>query len=63
MYLDMRHVTGCNLTVRQILIECEDFAEVRPRYNDAENLQQLSQEISATYIFDFKRKIGLFYRI
>ncbi len=53
----------CKFTVGHILIECGDFAEVRQRYYDAENLQQLFREISATYIFDFLNEIGLFYRI
>ena len=52
----------CDLTVEHIRIECEDYAEVRQRYYDAKNLQ-LFQEISVTYVFDFLREIGLFYRI
>ena len=43
----------CDLSVEHILIECEDFAEVRQRYYHAENLQQLFPEISVTYVFDF----------
>ncbi len=39
----------CNLTVEHILIECGDFTEVRQRYYDAENVQQLFQEISVTF--------------
>ena len=54
---------GCNLTVKHILIECGDFTEVRQRYYNAESLQQLFQETSVTYVFDFLCEIGLFYRI
>ena len=53
----------CDHTVEHILIECGEFAEVRQRYYDAENLQQLFQEISVAYVFDFLCEIGLFYRI
>ncbi len=54
----------CNLTVEHILIECDDFTEVRQRYYDAESLQQLFQQTSVTYVFDFFLcAIGLFYRI
>ncbi len=45
------------------LIECGDFAEDRKRYYDAKSLQQLFQQISVTYVFDFLRGMGLFYRI
>ena len=45
------------------MIECGNFAQVRQRYYDAEKLQQLFQEISVTYVFDFLREIGLFDRI
>ena len=38
------------------------LAKVGQRY-EAENLQQLFQEISVTDIFDFLWEIGLFYRI
>ncbi len=53
----------CNLTVEHILLECGDFPEIRQRYYDAEDLQQLFHKISVTYVFDFLYKIGLFYRI
>ena len=49
--------------MENILIDCGDFVEVRQRYYDAENLQQLSQEISAAYEFDFLHESGLFHRI
>ena len=53
----------CNVTVEHILIECGDVAEVRQRYYEAESLQQLFQQISVTYVFEFLHEIGLFYRI
>ena len=53
----------CDLPVEHILIECGNFAEVRQRYYDAEKLQQLFQEISATYVLNFLCEIGLFHRI
>ena len=53
----------CDLTVEHIMIKCGDFAVVRQRYYDAENLQQAIPEISVTYIFKFLREIRLFYRI
>ena len=40
----------CNLTLEHILIECGVFAEVRPRYYEVENSQQLFKEISVTCI-------------
>ncbi len=52
----------CDLIVEYILIECKDFVGARQRYYNAENLQQLFQEISVTYVFDFLHEIGLFYR-
>ena len=54
---------ACDLTVEHILIECGDIAEVRQRYYDAENLQQLFHKISITHVSDFLREIGLFYRM
>ena len=42
---------NCNLAVKHFLIECGDFAEVRQRYYDAENLQQLLQEICITHMY------------
>ena len=53
----------CDLPVGYFLIEFGDFAEVRQRYYDAQNVKQLFQEISNTEIFDFLWEIGLFYRI
>ena len=41
----------CDHTVEHILIECEDFAEVRQRYYNVKNVH-LFQEIGGTYIFD-----------
>ena len=51
----------CNLTVEHFLTQCGD--KVRQGYYDAENLQQLFQEIRVTCVFDFFCEIGLFYRI
>ncbi len=53
----------CDFTAEHILIECGDFAVIRQRYYDAENLQQLFPEMSSTYVFDFLREIGPFYSI
>ena len=53
----------CDLTVEHILIECGDLTEVRQTYYDAENLQQLFNKISVTYVFSFLCEIGLIYRI
>ena len=53
----------CNFTVEHILIECGDFTEIKQRYYDDGNLQQLLEEISVTYVFEFLCAIGLFYRI
>ena len=47
----------CDHTVEHNLIECGEFAEVRQRYYDAENSQQLFQEISVIDI------LGMLYRI
>ncbi len=44
-------VCDCNVTVEHILIECGDFAEVRQRYYEAEDLQKLFHEISVTYMY------------
>ena len=55
-----------NLTVQHILIECGDFAEVKQKYHDAQNLQKNINNISKNqyYIcFDFLHKMELFYRI
>ncbi len=51
--------------MEHVLIECGDFAEVRQQYYEVESLQQLFIETTGnvTYIFDFLREIGLFYRI
>ena len=45
----------CDLTANHILIECEDVAEIIQRYYDAENLQQLFQEISVMYLISSMR--------
>ena len=42
----------CDLTVEHIRVEFNDFAEVRQRYDDAGNSQQLFRAISATYVLD-----------
>ena len=39
-------------TMKQILIECGDFVEVRQRYCNAENVRHMFQEISGTEEFD-----------
>ena len=52
----------CDLIAEHVLIECGDFAEVRQRYFDGENLQQLFQIVNVMYVFDFLHEIGLFYR-
>ena len=53
----------CDLTVEHILIECGEFAEVRQKYYDAENLRHLFQEIGVTDLFDFLHKARLFFFI
>ena len=40
-----------------------ETVKLTQRYYDAERLQQLFQEISVTYIFDYLHEIGLFHRI
>ena len=44
---------GCHLIVEHILIECEDFVDVRQTYYDVENFRQLFQEISVKEVFQF----------
>ena len=48
----------CDLTVEHILIRCGTKRELRQRYYDAENLQQLFQKINVRYCFLLE--IGLF---
>ena len=48
----------CYLTVEHILIECGHFAEVRQRFYEAENSQQLFQEINVTDISIFMQTSG-----
>ena len=56
---------ACNtvITVKHILIECADLLEVRKKYFEDESLYSLFQNVIPEIIFDFLRKIGVFYKV
>ena len=56
------HCVGCDapFTVRHILFECGDFAQVRNKCYHVENMKQLFQDIHIDSIMTFLRQINLF---
>ena len=56
---------GCDakFTIRHILLECVDFAQVRNNCINVDNMKQLFQDIHIDSIMTFLRQINLFNRI
>ena len=56
---------ACNtvLTIKHILIECDDLLEVRRKYFEQKSLYSLFRNVSPEIIFDFLREIDVFYKI
>ena len=59
------HCFGCDapFTVRHILLECGDFAQVRNNCFHVLNMKQLFQDIHIGGIMTFLRQINLFNKI
>ena len=59
------HCVGCDapFTVRHILLECGDFAQVRNNCFHVLNMKQLFQDIHIDSIMTFLRQINLFNKI
>ena len=53
---------SCDYTVKHILVECDDFSEIRRRYYNVRDMKQLFEDISPTIILNYIREIGLFHR-
>jgi kelch-like protein 2/3 len=50
------------LTVKHILVDCIDFAHVRPRYFQANSMKDLFDSVDPSKILNFLRHIRLFYK-
>ena len=59
------HCVGCDasFTVRQILLECGDFAQVRNNCFHVLNMKQLFKDIHIDRVITFLRQINLFNKI
>ena len=53
---------SCDFTVKHVLVECDDFAEIRRRYYNVRDMKQLFEKVSPGTVLDFIKEIGLFYR-
>ena len=56
---------ACNavITVKHILIECDDLLEIRKKYFEDKSLYSLFRNVIPEVVFDFLREIGVFYKI
>ena len=53
---------SCDYTVKHVLIECDDFSEIRRRYFNVRNMKELFENINPTTILNFIKEIALFRR-
>ncbi len=50
------------LTVKDIMIDCNDFEPIRSQYYDVDSLKELFDTINVDVILSFSKEIGLFNR-
>ena len=53
---------ACNLTVKHLLIECDDYSHIRRRHYNVRDLKQLFEEINPNAILQFIKETGLYHR-
>ena len=54
---------ACPLTVKHVLLDCDDFSHVRRNYYEENDMKDLFEKVDPTLILEFLREIGLFYRL
>ena len=57
------HACDQRYTVKHILLECADLIEVRNCFYSASTLQEVFTNVRPSFIVNFLKRIGLFYRI
>ena len=53
---------ACNLSVKHLLIECDDYSHIRRRHYNVRDLKQLFEEINPNAILQFIKETGLYHR-
>ena len=53
----------CQLTVKHILFECNDFIESRNRHFSVNSFKELFEKVQPDSILSYLHEIGLFYRL
>ena len=56
-------VCDTTITVKDILRECADLAEVRQKYFEERSLYSLHRNVNPENIFDFLKEICVFYKV
>ena len=51
------------LTVKHILLDCDDFSHVRMNHYEENDMRELFESVDPTLILEFLKEIGLFYRL
>ena len=54
---------GCPLTVRHILVECDDFKDIRQKHFFQEDMKELFEENEPSSIIEYLKEIGLYNKI
>ena len=53
----------CPLTVKHIMIECDEFSNVRRQYFRVSSMKELFDNVDPTFILQYIYEIGLFYKL
>ena len=53
----------CPLTIKHILIDCLDFADIRQQFYDVPDMKTLFETVSPDNIVAFIKEIGLYYKL
>ena len=51
---------NCSISIKHILIECDSLTNIRTRYHDATDLEELFNCHSLNTIIDFLKEINIF---
>ena len=54
---------NCKYTIKHVLINCIDFADIRKKHFNVNNMYDLFNNVPFTNIVAFLKEIGIYYRI
>ena len=50
---------ACNLSIKHLLIECDDYSHIRKRYNKIRLIKQSFKEINPNIVLQYIKETGL----